>query len=310
MGGVFDPADINDGEVGGEELERQRWIHDAVGECLADVRNSAVFHSRDRMGESLTSCVNIVTRGYVGKFERLINVALNKVAHWKCGKSNPQLQKALEICALARVRLFDFYTGNVKDNVQLPEKKASKPRAVGRRRPDWKEVERILISALRETPPPPFVVVARRMDIPSVTVRWRFPGLCSKLVARHARHQETLRAELLSSIKAIVDRDEYPPPCCQEVARRVKKNGDSLMKLAPEYYKIILDRYSAYKRSRSEEARRSLRAEIRQIATALHQEGKRPSFPAVAACLKSPNLMVREHARNELREVQRELGYL
>lgn len=308
LGNVADKAALDDCEVGDEEFAQQSWVHDAIGECVAGASSLDDFPARGNLMKSLALCINIVTEGYIGKFGKLIDTQHASVTKWKAGKGIPYLQKVLEICALSGVTPFNFYTGNMMEDVRLPEKKR-RERTRPFKRKDWKVIKQNLLAALQEMPPPSLSQVIKGVDIAAPSLMARLPDLCSKIVARHARHKESLQNILLRSIKAIADGDEYPPPRIADVCRRLKTADNTIKKLAPESYMKISNRFSEYKRNLSEASKRRFSEEIKIIAKSIHEEGNYPSFPKVAERLSSPSRMVREDARIVLREVQRELGY-
>lgn len=310
LGDTSKRAAVDDYPISGEELARQRWIHDVTGECVAGAASLADFPAKERLMESLSFCINAVSEGHIGKFGRLIDTHPHIVGQWKAGNVIPRHQIIIEICAHARVTLFDFYTGNIKVGVLPPVKKVfeySRPSVRGQK--DWIAIEQTLRAALHETPPPSFRKVFKRVDTAAATLMTRLPDLCSKIVARYARHRKSLRKRFLRSIKAIAVGNEYPPPSISEVARRLNTRRERIKVLAPESYARIIKRYSDYRGDIYEESKKRLREEIKQVATAIHEEGERPSFPRVASCLCSPGQLSCEDAREVLREVQRELGY-
>jgi len=309
LGNIADKATLDDCGISDEEFAQQSWVHHAVGELIAGASSLVDSPVRRNLTESLTLCINILTEGHMRKFGELIDTGCEGVWRWKHGKILPTFPKVLEICAHARVTPFNFYTGSIRADIRLPDKKLCERTRPNQRNKDWKEIEQNLHSALRETPPPSLRQVVKRVNTGSAHLVARLPDLCSKIVARHARHKKSLQDKLLHSIKAIANGNEYPPPCIAKVSRRLKTSEDTIKNLDPKSYKIILNRYVEYKRNISEESKRRFSEEIKLIALSIHQEGDYPSFPKVAERLSSPSRLSREYARIVLREAQRTLGY-
>jgi len=145
-------------------------------------------------------------------------------------------------------------------------------------------MERILVAALNEDPPPTLSEMCSRVRCcRPVILRKRFARLCDRLLERRrefrVRHIETLRKELhrLSLMS--------PALSLEQACKRVGLTRQRLVSLCPEESAALVLRY---KQSRHESTLRhtqDIERSVREIVERLHQKGKYPSFKRVRALL-------------------------
>lgn len=148
-------------------------------------------------------------------------------------------------------------------------------------------VERILVDALRENPPPSLQNVFRRTGCRNTGYRYyqRFPELCSKIATRYKKFR--LKNFNLKKAKRIVELalGENPPPSFSEVARRLECTREKLRKKLPELSESLNRRYGNYLKTSRQENIQNLHSEVRKVLINLQKENTTISINKVEKLL-------------------------
>lgn len=88
--------------------------------------------------------------------------------------------------------------------------------------------------------------VVLRFGYDGHTFRNHFPTQCRELVERRKRYREAKMLRIRQELEAILAADETPPPCFQEVARRLKQPHTTLYNRFPDLGRAIIKRYEEW----------------------------------------------------------------
>jgi endogenous inhibitor of DNA gyrase (YacG/DUF329 family) len=116
-------------------------------------------------------------------------------------------------------------------------------------------------------------------------------------------------AAVRGALEAILASDEVPPPSLREVAERIGQTYTTLRHHLPELSRVIAARYRSHQEAQGARTRAHLKAEVRQAAIYLHQQGYYPSSNRIAALLSRPNSFRSRTAQSARHDVLREIGW-
>lgn len=310
------PAVVSQEVLSKNELKWQLWVVNNIGELLAASQSLSSEPPKARVTQNIVASVNQVAQGSISTFVRLLGKYKRSLREWHSGRQIPQLSNLLPICHFLEISLLDFLTGNIaithldRLNTQLQGKQQS-----SRRRPpkkvDSEKVRSILQAALEENPPPSMKDVLKRLDKNcSEQVYPHFPDLYSAILSRYAAYKKAKsQEEMRSSLEAVIERKEYPPPSMEEVGRRLQPDRRTLERNCPDLCRIIKDRYADYLKTSRRESEEQIRQEVRQAALKVHAEGRNPQSHTLAKLLTKPGVLRNKEAISALYEVRCFLGY-
>lgn len=176
-------------------LSWQTWVVENLEEMIA----SAPYlqsPSREKIAEGISRCIDQLTEGTMNKFSGLIEKRKNTVWGWQHGKTRIPMNDLLRICHFVKISLVDFLhtdfvvSQKTKWIPAIPPISGVTTRRYPPRRFDREEVERLLCSALKESPPVSMKAVASRVNTDKRFLYKHFPDLCKAISAQHATHQK------------------------------------------------------------------------------------------------------------------------
>ncbi len=180
-----------------DELKYQVWLVDVIGELIAAAPYLASTLPRENIAKSLRSAVDIVTKGNVAAFARLLKMPKNTVWMWHTGKVLPQLNVLLQVCYCLGISLLDFLTNEAiytEPRIKITQKSLTRqcPQRPAQKSFDSIQVRQALLSALdsAEEPPPTMKEVAERLDYNRRTISQHFPDLCRAISAKSRRYRK------------------------------------------------------------------------------------------------------------------------
>lgn len=164
-----------------------------------------------------------------------------------------------------------------------------------------------LRTALKEVPPPSFHQVIKRLEHLHVgNIRNQLPELCRAIIDRYAEWESARQTEVMSNLRAALA-EELPRPL-EQIASHYGYLTNDLRKRYPEWCRLIVDRYAAYRRKSSEEKKRLFREEIRRVVLDLYTRGIYPTQSMVRPLLENAPITNLAILTSTLRELRRELG--
>lgn len=184
-------------------LAWQTWVVEKLDEMIA----SAAYlqsPSREKIAKGISRCIDQVTEGTMNKFSCLIEKRKNTVWGWQHGKTRIPMNDLLRICHLVKISLVDFLHTDfvVSQRTQwipaIPPISGVIPRRHAPRPFDREEVERLLCSALTESPPVSMKAVASRLNTNKRFLYNHFSQLCKAISTRHAAHQKACYKQIRS----------------------------------------------------------------------------------------------------------------
>jgi hypothetical protein len=140
-------------------------------------------------------------------------------------------------------------------------------------------------------------------------------GTQVRMKAPVAKSRGRNRVQDLVKIEAVLEgalwSEVNPPLSVKELARRLGiSNGSGyLTRHFPELCRRIVARYRAYMIAQREVKESQIKAAVRRVVGEIHAEGKYPSQGRVTSRLPDPGWMMASIARDEWREMLRELGW-
>lgn len=174
-----------------------------------------------------------------------------------------------ELCATILARYDDYFCTRI-----------DKAKALG-----------ILQLALKESPPPTVVSVAKRIGCNAVSLRHHFLEIIRQLVSRYNNYWRSTDWQLAEAqLKEELFKD--PPRSMSEVARSLGLCQRGLRRRFPELTKAIARRFEGYAKARKEKRKEQLRQEILKIVAMLNSEGIYPSVKRVAARVNASKNML------------------
>jgi transcriptional regulator with XRE-family HTH domain len=185
------------GTLSPEELTRQSWTANTVGELITAVASFSSPLPRENVAEAMRTVVNLVTEGNVAAFASRLGIPKNTVWMWHTGKALPQLDVLLKICYCLEISLLDFL---------IPEKVAAIPLKISLQKSpqqsqnqrvspkpfDSDKVEEALHATLASDENPPLTMkeVAERLEYNRRTISRHFPDLCRAISAKYRQYRQ------------------------------------------------------------------------------------------------------------------------
>jgi len=179
------------------ELQRQTWVVEAVGELLVAALTLPTAPQRERIAAAISACITHLTGGNMTALARTLPVSPVTLNTWQRGKQLPQIDSLLLLCDRLGILPLRFLTegSGVSMLVRMPAPllphQPQQPK-VPRRPFDTDGVRRALeaVLAADETPPPAMRQVARRLGYPHSGLHHRFPDLCRNISARYLAYRK------------------------------------------------------------------------------------------------------------------------
>jgi transcriptional regulator with XRE-family HTH domain len=132
-------------------------------------------------------------------------------------------------------------------------------------------------------------------------IRMNTPG--KKLTPEQTRRQfRQFEAEkLLNALEQVLQREEYPPPSMQEVARCLNYDQSHLRIHFPELCHAISARFLAYLRQQRLSRLRKMTAQVQQTAEILHKQGCSLSERQIGKMIGKRGIFKEDEARTALK---------
>jgi hypothetical protein len=143
-------------------------------------------------------------------------------------------------------------------------------------------------AAADRTPPLALKEVAAQLGVTEETLMYRYPDLCSKIVARTSERKAFELERQRREFQAVIM--EAPVPSTRTIAARIGLTPSYLRKLHPDLYAQFRDRSDEARRLAASTRRSVFEAEIRSAAIELIERGIRPSRKRVFASIENPAL--------------------
>ncbi|HEY9611241.1 helix-turn-helix domain-containing protein [Allocoleopsis sp.] len=188
------------GTLSPEELTRQNWTANTIGELITVVPRLSSPLPRGNVAEAMRTVVNLVTKGNIAAFASRLGIPKNTLWMWHTGKALPQLDVLLKICYCLEISLLDFL---------VPEKVANQPLKISiQKSPEQSHnkrispkcfnsdrVEEVLLAtlAISKQPPPTMKEVAQQLGYDRRTISRHFPELCRAISTRSQSYRKALR---------------------------------------------------------------------------------------------------------------------
>jgi methylphosphotriester-DNA--protein-cysteine methyltransferase len=168
------------------------------------------------------------------------------------------------------------------------------------------EIKPKLEAALEEDPPPSLKVLTTRLGFKNTDgITKAFPDLCRAIVTRYQGLRKVRLKEIRSNLRAALK--ENPPPTMKHIAERYGYNEADLYRHFQKLCHPISARYAAYQRENAINRRELFKAQVREIAVELSENGIHPSEEQVRPLLVNPVLRSWVVLNQVLREIRREL---
>jgi hypothetical protein len=163
--------------------------------------------------------------------------------------------------------------------------------------------------ALQANPPPTLREVCQQIGLSAIHVsRAHAPALCGKLKARRREYAEACRAELLDSLKAMLN--EVPSPSPKEVYVRLGITKSIATYNFPELCRTIIVRYRQHRHQQSQARQEAVRQEIWATVRRLHAQGLCPSVGRVRSLLKNESLLKWKVIGQAVNDARKALGLI
>ncbi|MFB2893296.1 TniQ family protein [Aerosakkonemataceae cyanobacterium BLCC-F50] len=114
--------------------------------------------------------------------------------------------------------------------------------------------------------------------------------------------------QLRQKLEAIKDGDEYPPPCMEEVAKRLGYNTRFLRRQFLDLCRAISERYIDYRKTVRTHTIEQLCKDVQQTALEIYAEGQEPTRSRVAKRLAKPAYFREKQVEAALSEIRYQLG--
>lgn len=209
-----------------EELRRQQWVVNAMGDLLSAAPSISSPPPRKWVITALKKYADENLEGKQSNLARQLRISTDRLSRWIHGGYTPELRNLLQICTHLRVSPLYLLTGKtLKTNItwpQLSDEKfyAERPRAQ-RQRFNTESIRQTLEAFLQnsEGTPPSMKEVAQRLGYNGTTMlRRHLPELCSAISAQYRDYQKEKSAERLQGLRdevrkivlEIHDQGHYP----------------------------------------------------------------------------------------------------
>lgn len=287
-----------------KELDYKLWIANQMAELIAAAPTMTSDPPQERATRFVPACINELNDGNVSDFARLVNVNKMTVYSWCYERAVLRNDLMLKVCHATHVSLVDVLT---KDNVTPNPDLVIRPRrqvlfTPGFRRHITGEVERVLLAALKQNPPPTVREIAKYLGYKAPDwLGCKYPELCKMLTARYRNHfghcqnnasnqTHPTDEEIERALKQALT--HAAPPSLRQIASGLGLStympGRFFLKKFPKLYRRILRRRTNYRMKQKEQIRQKLTAILReQPPPTLDQVTKRLGFRA--------NTYMREH---------------
>ena len=235
--------EIDVAPLNADELKYQMWIANQMGRLIAVAPELQSEPPRERVTNFIRICKH-ATGGNINDFARLAGVHEETAYKWLHGKHIPTTDALLKVCYRFESSFSDLLIN--PSPAHTPKKRLWLPHKNG-------EVNRLLLMALEEYPPPSVREAARRLGYKHTTsLSTRYPALCKMLTARHRqsrRHRHrTQPSSRLRHDAATIERalrqalEESVPPSLMEIGRRLGYSSEIPLRRFPSLCRAIVSR--------------------------------------------------------------------
>lgn len=114
--------------------------------------------------------------------------------------------------------------------------------------------------------------------------------------------------QLQETLEAIKDSEEYPPPCMEEVAKRLGYDIRYLRRHFLDLCRAISAKYIDYRKSIRLQRIEQYCQEVQQVALEIYSEGEKPTRSKVASRLSKPAYFREQNVCAALFAIQKQLG--
>lgn len=298
-----------------EELKYQLWIIANLGELIANAPFVSAPPRRERIKQFISRCIDQTPTGKITTFARLLKIDGSTVNLWYLGRTIPQLNNLLEVCALLNISLLDCLCQEVSTlkltelvtevvNSQQPKTENSPGRYY-----ELKQLQQALLEALNESPVPTLKNVAKRIGCQVTMLRKRCPDLCRDLSKQRTDDRNLRLEQCRSTLLLLLEKDVFQPLSLTEVSRQIGMSESTLRNYFPDLCFAISKQYMDFQAIGRKQWQEQLYQQIQQIALKLHAEGVKPGSNQIAKYLTKPGVLRNKVAFAALRDIRHELGY-
>lgn len=199
-----------------EEMMRQAWVANTIGELLAVSPRLSQPLEREIVPQAFCKYVVQVAQGNTAAFARMLQIPKNKVWMWQRGKVLPQLNVILKICFTLQVSVLDFLMQETASEDYSQFSAIPQKQVVGSSRKksevkfDRERVQQLLEDLLQKNEQPlPMTSAAKRLGYPKRILYRHFPELCRAISAQYVKYVKKSRIHRIEQ-------------CCQEVKQAVR----------------------------------------------------------------------------------------
>ncbi|MBD3881718.1 TniQ family protein [Phormidium tenue FACHB-886] len=304
-------------EVSKEDLSRQLWVFENIGGLLAATPRLACSPSKETISTAIATYVEATSQGKVSRFANKVGIAKQQIHRHIDGKTLPSLKTLLHLCKHLDLPLLNFLTQQptledlTRASENLPQLERSARKETLEIRHNAAGVKVALEAALLEEPPPSVQNLSTRLGYASPgPLYYHASELTHALAKKYAAYDKMRRLEGMRSVlESTLQKEEYPPPSMQDVARREGFSVQLVKRTFPELSKAISARYEMYRKSLKEVRIGKLRQEVRDVALQLHNQRIEPTGARISKYLSKPRSILQQAAIEAVHEIRRELGW-
>jgi hypothetical protein len=222
-------------EVDRDHMQQNVWIAQQVEDLLASSCHAVEQQHLSSISKAISLCVSQKADGNIAAFARMLNMPKNTVWGWCKGKVLPELTALLTVCHVVDMSLSQLLLR--PEEILIATQSAhnssisSMPSHQQRASSEFDEsaLKQLLTETLKDNPPSSMQSVARRLRIPTRTLRRRFPKICKNISLRYCNYRESLKAENIEAVCAEVHSvasqlyQEGLEPTRSRIAKRLSK---------------------------------------------------------------------------------------
>ncbi|HST52251.1 MAG TPA: helix-turn-helix transcriptional regulator [Pyrinomonadaceae bacterium] len=272
-------------------IDMHIWSSQALSELLAATPTLVRFPLRRGIIKSLNTLIGGCKEG-LPFLARKFQIHKTTLWQWVKGKSIPSLGLLLKICFRINANILEFLRGDIAASqlhleTELPADIDSISSTVTRTRklPNKPEIQRALLTAIKEIPPTSLEGIARRLRQASNTLRYKFPKLCKAIVKRYASYRANLlitgEERIGKMFKGLIG-SVSASASLTAIAKQLNCDVKTLKKHAPKFCHAVAKQQADVRKQRLEN--------LREILVAALSEFPPPSILKIAerhGCSKS-----------------------
>lgn len=239
----------------GNDLEKQCWMANAIGELIEAAPSLSVRPLREKLASSISQCSNQLAEGCLSLLERRLGLNRGIIPFWQRQDSLPQLKSLLELSYRLGITPRLLLIEAVEDYSKITSLKPSK--RCSRKPIGADELRKVLEACLLEEPPPSLKEVTTRLGYSQEGYLYkRFSELYRSINARYASVQKSMQSrtikrrskialdELREYLQEVLMSDEMPLPSISEISKRLgyRSNVKSISRRAPDLCAAIAEK--------------------------------------------------------------------